>query len=298
LESSSASINYGNIHWGHHDPAQQQPETYVLPQGCESIVSSLAKGLDIRFEHQVQKIEYNIDITEMTGAKNEIAVHKGVRIITDKGNLEGDVALITLPTGVLKEGLIKFHPPLPEWKASALQQLGCGLIDKMVLVFEHAFWDDKLSRLGVVSGRQGWMFLFESLSKPLSIPVLVIYFSGKSAAEMEKEDNDQLIQEALTILRRVYSQVPLPKRALVSQWHLDPLARGAFTFPLEMTSEATASEQMSLPIQCGDTPLLFFAGEGTVGYNTEKGGVERGYLSGMREALNIAKCLQINKSLV
>ena len=52
-----------------------------------------------------------------------------------------DALLITLPLGVLKEGLrpnapysIQFMPPLPEWKTAAIQRLGFGNLNKVNMI--------------------------------------------------------------------------------------------------------------------------------------------------------------------
>ena len=53
---------------------------------------------------------------------------------TDTGESQifrGDVALVTVPLGVLKSGKLSFHPPLPEWKKQAVRKLGFGLLNKV-----------------------------------------------------------------------------------------------------------------------------------------------------------------------
>jgi hypothetical protein len=44
---------------------------------------------------------------------------------------EGDAAIVTVPLGVLKAGIIKFVPPLPPWKAEAIRELGFGTLNKV-----------------------------------------------------------------------------------------------------------------------------------------------------------------------
>ena len=78
----------------------------------------------------------------------------------------GDVVLCTLPLGVLKQitatstsngetgksinNLVEFTPPLPEWKLSAIQRLGFGNLNKVVLCFERIFWDPNSNLFGHV----------------------------------------------------------------------------------------------------------------------------------------------------
>ena len=43
----------------------------------------------------------------------------------------GDAVIVTVPLGVLKAQAISFHPPLPEWKTQAINNLGFGLLNKV-----------------------------------------------------------------------------------------------------------------------------------------------------------------------
>lgn len=68
--------------------------------------------------------------------------------------------LCTLPLGVLKQstaansqGLpntVQFSPPLPDWKVCAIQRLGFGNLNKVVLCFERIFWDPNANLFGHV----------------------------------------------------------------------------------------------------------------------------------------------------
>lgn len=52
-----------------------------------------------------------------------------------------DAVLCTLPLGVLKQQppAVQFVPPLPEWKTSAIQRMGFGNLNKVVLSVCAAF---------------------------------------------------------------------------------------------------------------------------------------------------------------
>lgn len=72
----------------------------------------------------------------------------------------GDVVLCTLPLGVLKQSassanqpvpnVVQFMPPLPDWKISAIQRLGFGNLNKVVLCFDKQFWDPASNLFGHV----------------------------------------------------------------------------------------------------------------------------------------------------
>ena len=43
----------------------------------------------------------------------------------------GDAVIVSVPLGVLKAQALSFHPPLPEWKTQAINNLGFGLLNKV-----------------------------------------------------------------------------------------------------------------------------------------------------------------------
>ena len=50
---------------------------------------------------------------------------------------KADAVVMTAPLGVLKSGSISFHPPLPEWKQQAINNLGFGLLNKVIVSNEN-----------------------------------------------------------------------------------------------------------------------------------------------------------------
>lgn len=75
-------------------------------------------------------------------------------------SVAADVVLCTLPLGVLKQSTapnshgmpnsVQFVPPLPDWKVAAIQRLGFGNLNKVVLCFERIFWDPSANLFGHV----------------------------------------------------------------------------------------------------------------------------------------------------
>lgn len=70
-----------------------------------------------------------------------------------------DLILCTLTLGVLKvacadvsdqENTVRFEPPLPNWKQSAIRRLGFGNLNKVVLCFDRIFWDPATNLFGHV----------------------------------------------------------------------------------------------------------------------------------------------------
>jgi len=60
--------------------------------------------------------------------------------------------ICTLPLGVLKANTVKFSPPLPLWKQQAVDGIGFGNLNKLVLEFTSVFWDETVDYFGIVPG--------------------------------------------------------------------------------------------------------------------------------------------------
>ena len=91
-----------------------------------------------------------------------------------------DAVVVSVPLGVLKAQTISFHPPLPEWKSQSVNNLGFGLLNKVILCFEQRFWDSHVHLFGHVatgSVSRGELFMFWHLS---SAPVLIALLAGES----------------------------------------------------------------------------------------------------------------------
>ena len=60
--------------------------------------------------------------------------HSGtrLRIETSQGTITADKAVITVPTNLIAQEAVRFHPPLPE-KTDAAAGLPLGLADKVML---------------------------------------------------------------------------------------------------------------------------------------------------------------------
>lgn len=198
-------------------------------------------------------------------------------------------------------GSVRFWPPLPKWKAGAVERLGFGLLNKLVCHFPDKFWASTQSMLfGYVNrherGERGRFFLFWSLYDE---PTLVALISGDCANALDDQgaSNDAIkteaVEDAVGILRKIFGDdaVPMPVEAVLTHWGSDIHTRGTYSF---VGKEATGDdyEQMALPITPSGSavPRLFFAGEAT---NRQFPATIHGaFLSGLREAKRIVDAFE------
>ncbi|CAF1536220.1 unnamed protein product, partial [Didymodactylos carnosus] len=73
--------------------------------------------------------------------------------------------LVTAPLVCLKRQTIKFIPELPQWKTLAINQMGFGLMNKIVLQFPKNFWGQNVTRIKHASNVHRGQFRF-MMTKP------------------------------------------------------------------------------------------------------------------------------------
>lgn len=126
-----------------------------------------------------------------------------------------DAVIVTVPVGVLKVNSIRFEPELPEWKRSAISDIGVGNENKIALRFNAVFWPN-VEFLGVVAPTSHACGYFLNLHKASGHPVLVFMAAGTLAGDMEKLSDDEAAQFAMLQLKKMFADAadPVSQRAL------------------------------------------------------------------------------------
>lgn len=252
--------------WDHGE--EFDGDEMLFPNGYDEIAHRLAEGLDIRLEQIVQKIEYGED---------------GVTVTTDQGEFEAERVVVTLPIGVLRKGVVEFDPPLPEDKATAIEHIGAGVLNKVYLRFATAFWeDDDTDWIGYIPEKKGEWGEYLNIYYYTGQPILLCFNAGEYGLAVEKLSDEEIVAAAMKTLRRMYGEdIPDPKAWLITRWGSDPFALGSYS---HAAPGATADDFVALAEPVEDR--LFFAGEATSEYFAT---VHGAYLSGVREAGRIAE---------
>ncbi|XP_075029913.1 lysine-specific histone demethylase 1A isoform X3 [Calonectris borealis] len=276
-------------HWDQDDDFEFTGSHLTVRNGYSCVPVALAEGLDIKLNTAVRQVRYTASGCEV------IAVN--TRSTSQTFIYKCDAVLCTLPLGVLKQQppAVQFVPPLPEWKTSAVQRMGFGNLNKVVLCFDRVFWDPSVNLFGHVgstTASRGELFLFWNLYKA---PILLALVAGEAAGIMENISDDVIVGRCLAILKGIFgsSAVPQPKETVVSRWRADPWARGSYSY-VAAGSSGNDYDLMAQPITPGPAipgapqpiPRLFFAGEHTI--RNYPATVHGALLSGLREAGRIA----------
>lgn len=188
----------------------------VFPRGYGQYAAALATGLDVRLSSVVRTV-----------SSTDTAVTVGLQ---DGSTVRAAHVVVTVPLGVLQAGDVTFSPPLTGPAAGALERLGMGAYDKVFLRFPTRFWgDDWVIRQQGPAGVD-WHSWYD-VSRVTGEPVLAALVGGAGARRIETLTDEQVVDEGLTALRRMFgSSVPEPVAVRITRWAADPFARGSYSY--------------------------------------------------------------------
>eukprot|EP00118_Oscarella_pearsei_P027195 m.310890 g.310890 ORF g.310890 m.310890 type:complete len:745 (+) comp56235_c0_seq1:87-2321(+) len=268
-------------HWDQDDDFEFTGSHLTVRNGYSCLPSRLGEDLNIILQTEVNNISYT---------DSGVGI-KAVSQVDQKETMyHADAAIVTLPLGVLKKcDAVQFHPPLPEWKNGAIDRLGFGNLNKVILCFESCFWNSKVNLFGHVTNttaNRGELFLFWNLYKA---PVLISLIAGEAAARAETMRDDVIVERALRVLKGIFgpSRVPEPTETVVTRWKTDKYACGSYSYVASGSSGADY-DLLAMPVLNAEAgkARLCFAGEHTM--RNYPATVHGAFLSGLREAARLA----------
>jgi monoamine oxidase len=183
--------------------------------------------------------------------------HSGtrLRIETSQGTLTADKVIVTVPTNLIADQAIRFHPPLPA-KVDAARGLPLGLADKVVLALEQP---EALPKDGNLRGATMRTAMGTYHLRPFGQPSIEGFFGGRFARELEDAGDGALaaqsIDEIAGFLGNDFRRRLKPLAE--SRWAHDPFARGSYSHALP--GRAGDRAVLAAPVD----GRLFFAGEAT-----------------------------------
>ena len=191
--------------------------------------------------------------------KTEVTLidHSGtrVRIETSKGVLSAGRVIVTVPTNLIADEAIRFHPALPA-KVDAARALPLGLADKVTLALDKP---EDLPVDGNLRGATMRTAMGAYHLRPFGQPCIEGFFGGRFARELEEASEGALAEEAIDeIVAMLGSDYRRRLKPLAeSRWAQDPFARGSYSHALP--GHAGMRAVLAAPVDS----RLFFAGEAT-----------------------------------
>ena len=213
-------------------------------RGYGALVAAYGASCPLAFECNVALIDHS---------------EKRVRIETSRGTLTADKVIVTVPTNLIADEAIRFHPPLPA-KVDAARGLPLGLADKVVVALDEpqesvgALPKDGNLRGATMRTEMGTYHL-----RPFGQPCIEGFFGGRYAQSLEDAGPGALaaasIDEIVSFLGNDFRRKLKPLAE--SRWAHDPFARGSYSHALP--GHAGDRAVLAAPVD----GRLFFAGEAT-----------------------------------
>ena len=180
---------------------------------------------------------------------------KRVRIETSRGTLTADKVIVTVPTNLIADEAIRFHPALPV-KVDAARRLPLGLADKVVLALDEP---EALPKEGNLRGATMRTEMGTFHLRPFGQPCIEGFYGGRFAQSLEDAGPGALaaqsIDEIVAFLGNDYRRKLTPLAE--SRWAHEPFARGSYSHALP--GHAGKRAVLATPVD----GRLFFAGEAT-----------------------------------
>jgi len=236
----------------------------ILLDGFDRIPALLVQDLDIRLSHPVTEVAYEDG--------------DGARVYAAGKAFDASFVVCTAPLGVLQAEAIRFDPPLPRDRATALQRLGMGNVTKIGLRFERPHWPEDVQYFGHMSAHMSRWPYFLNCRTFSPVNALLGVSVGAAAEDIESLDDAAIVDDAMTAVRRMFGpRVPEPVAHRITRWSQDPFARGAYSFAA-VGAQPHDFNTLAEPIE----KTLLLAGEHTT--FRHHGTAHGAYLSGLEAA--------------
>lgn len=241
-------------------------DEHISTNGYDTIPNYLAEGLTVQLNQRVSKIDYSETKIKVT--------HNGTVS-------NADYVLVTVPLGVLKANAIQFVPALPNNKLNAIEKVGVNCVNKFLLTWDTAFWDDVQYISYTPEAKDKFNYFVNVKKFHPTVNALMTFAYADYGRQTETMTDAQIIDEIMAHLKDIYgNNIPNPSHLLRTKWQSNENAYGAYSYTT-IDTEMQHFDDLAAAIN----NQLFFAGEHTEAdyFSTAHGA----YLSGIREADNI-----------
>lgn len=290
LELDYTSIDYSGIWFWDKKEVQPAGGDHLVVNTYDALVTYLTSQIE---KNQNSKIYLNSTVTIISKIDEGYNVHfingKDERIITTK------FVVCSVPLGILKNEKIKFEPELPKWKQSAINNLGYGILNKVVVQFDKNFWGRHVEWLYIAEKNHDKLYVcnWYSLYYAAKVPIL-IGFVNRRLTEYFNTNNfsvERKNRKILNELKRCFGKDVEEHLVQIiwTNWESDEFSCGSYSYPKRnVIGGCIYYSQMEKPVD-----NILFCGEATS--RKFPGTVTGAYTSGQREGVRIQQLLK-NKS--
>lgn len=218
------------------------------------LIDKLANGVRIELEQVVSHI----------GVRNGICTTK----VRDGSSYQSLFVIVTVPLGVLQgkheQSRITFDPPLSSEKVNAINRMGMGVHNKVILRFSpnEIFWPQEVPQINCPDPR----FSFLNLHAYGKEGVLLCHVFGSSsfAHGWDGMSDEEVVKETLRYLWGMFpGTTAKPLDYIVTHWDKDPFSMGSYSFMPVGSKLWDDIKEIGRPHPPGpsESHRIFFAGE-------------------------------------
>jgi monoamine oxidase len=243
-------------------------ENWPLREGFGALIARFGADVPVTLNCAVQRIEWG---------GTEAVLH------SSKGPIKARRVIVTVSTGILGAGDIRFDPALPNWKLAAIESLPLGTHNRIGLMLDRDPFGPDFPKGSL---------LLEEGSEPMGFGIrpfgqdwVVGYTGGRFALWLERAGQAAAVDLAKEKLAKAFGNdiKKYVTRSIVTAWAGDPWVKGSYSAALP--GQGHQRPEIARPIE----DRLFFAGEAT---STEFHATAHGaYITGIDTARKVAKSL-------
>ena len=227
--------------------------------GFGALLARHAQGLEVQLNTPATRVSW--------GGAQEIAVE------TPRGTLQARAVILAVPVGVLAAEAIRFDPPLPDWKLSAIADLPMGSCNKVALGFSRNVFGDLAD-----------VMLMPDLGPDQAVELVIreggrdtvtAMFNGPGGKALAAAGAKACADYALALLAGIFGsdlRQAVQDRVVFADWDHDPWIRGCYAAARLGKAESRATLANAVEDR------VFFAGEAT--HERYMGDVHGAHLSG------------------
>ncbi|XP_032672835.1 uncharacterized protein LOC116844858 isoform X2 [Odontomachus brunneus] len=263
--------------WGKYETSGSD-RYQMFKEGYISILNNLMEDISsekLRLNCPVKSIRWRDSIESRSDSAILLETCQGKRILAD-------AVIVTCSLGVLKHVHEEmFDPPLPRSLSRAIENLGFGVVNKIILRYDAPWWYPTVTGFQILPNHDRPEF--EPLPKWTTYitgfdvlhshkNILVGWISGEGARAIEQIPEETVKSIVTTLLSRYMNRpIPLPADCFTSKWFTNEYIRGGYcniTTSCETAgvSTTTLSEPVWAKVKTDpldQIPVLLLAGEAT-----------------------------------
>ena len=217
-------------------------ENWPLKEGYGSLLAKLCGKIPVSLNSAVRNVDWS---------------GRTIKLETTAGTITANKVIVTVSTGILGAGDIRFTPDLPDWKQEAIAALPLGNHNRICIGFDRdVFGPDACD--GFTSGDEDGDY-FSINIKPFGAHYAVGVTGGRFADWLERAGQQASVDYMQQKLKSAFGS-EITKHAsaqIVTAWRGDPWVKGAYSGAIP--GQAHQRAELARPLD----DRVFFAGEAT-----------------------------------